>query len=165
MHEGVIKSLEGKIKYSGGRIGIVVSKFNSDITGNLLEGTLFGLKKYGVPEDMVKVVKVPGAFEIPLATQKLLRGEIGGSDIVITLGVIVKGEMAHYEYVCKECADGIMQVQLTENKPVIFEVLMVENVELAEARAVVPDWHKNKGYVAALNALEMLDLYNNKTTL
>ncbi|MDP4008018.1 MAG: 6,7-dimethyl-8-ribityllumazine synthase [Candidatus Peregrinibacteria bacterium] len=174
--------LEGSIKYSGGKIGIVVSRFNDDITGNLLKGAIHGLKKYGVPdvdsdgENMIEIVRVPGAFEIPLTAQKLLRGETGGEacDVVITLGVIIKGDTEHYEYVCKETADGIMRVQLDEGKPVIFEVLMVDNIEKAYARSVVPvdengegeedkdggsNWMKNKGYIAALNALEMINLY------
>ncbi len=166
---------EGDLKYSGGKIGVVVGRFNDDITSNLLKGTLYGLKKYGVPgpdgdNSMIEVIRVPGAFEIPLVAKKMLQG---GCSVVITLGVVIKGDTDHYEYVCKECADGIMQVQLSEGKPIIFEVLMVEDVELAEKRAVVPmdadgniieegpgavDWMKNKGYIAALNALEMMDL-------
>ena len=168
--------LEGSIKYSGGKIGIAVSRFNNDITGNLLKGALHGLKKYSVPEENIVVVKVPGAFEIPLAAQKLLRGDnmADACDVIITLGVIIKGDTDHYEYVCKETADGIMRIQLDEGRPVIFEVLMVDQVERAEARSVVPvgdndgvvyddsgdpQWMNNKGYIAALNALEMMNLY------
>jgi len=178
--------LEGSITYNGGRIGIVVGRFNHDITDALLKGVMHGLEKYGVPgvddadssdeDGMVQIVRVPGAFEIPLTAQKLLRGELGkgACDIVITLGVIIKGDTDHYTYVCKECADGIMQVSLQANKPIVFEVLMVEDEKFARDRAVVPmdehgelildgpgasDWMKNKGYIAALNALEMIDLY------
>lgn len=154
--------LEGSIQYNGGRIGIVVGRFNHDITDALLQGSMHGLSKYGVPEDQIEVVRVPGAFEVPLTSQKLLRG---GCDVVITLGVVIKGDTDHYTYVCKECADGIMQVSLEEGKPIVFEVLMVEDEKFARDRSVVPadkdsaDWMKNKGYIAALNALEMIDLY------
>lgn len=160
--------LEGSIKYKVGKIGIVVSRFNEDITANLLKGTMHGLAKYCVPENMIEVARVPGSFEIPLTAKKFLQG---GCDVVIALGVIIKGETEHYEYVCKETADGIMKVQLDEGRPVIFEVLMVDDVKKAEDRSVIPidahgkileestDWLKNKGYIAALNALEMLDLY------
>lgn len=160
--------IEGSIKYNGGKIGIVVSRFNEDITENLLKGAIHGLEKYSVPEGMIEVVRVPGAFEIPLTAKKLFQG---GCDVVIALGVIIKGETEHYEYVCKETADGIMRVQLDEGKPIIFEVLMVDDVKKAEARSVIPmdahgkmlegspNWLKNKGYIAALNALEMIDLY------
>lgn len=160
---------EGSIIYNGGKIGIVVGRFNDDITEALLKGALHGLSKYDVPEEQIEVVRVPGAFEIPLTAQKLLCGAFGTGccDVVITLGVIIKGDTDHYTYVCKECADGIMQVMLDESKPVVFEVLMVEDEKLARDRAVVPasdygssaDWMKNKGYIAALNALEMMDLY------
>jgi len=160
--------LEGSIKYNEGKIGIVVSRFNADITENLLKGALCALKKYKVPKEKIEVMKVPGAFEIPLAAQKLLRG---GCGTIIALGVVIKGETEHFEYVCKEVADGIMRIQLDEGKPVIFEVLMVDDVKKAQARSQVPSdacgnhpadspgWMKNKGYIAGLNALEMLYLY------
>ncbi len=124
-------------------IGVVVSEFNSPITEKLLEEAERGLKEEGADYD---VEKVPGAFEIPLIAQKMAKSE--KYDAVIVLGCVIKGETDHYEMVCRACVDGLREVMMKYETPVVFEVLMVHDPELARART-------HKGYTAVQVALEM----------
>lgn len=136
---------------SGMSIAIVVSRFNSAITDKLLEGALGALKGNGLPEANVRVVWVPGAFELPLAAQALACGK--GYDAIICLGVVIRGETDHYEYVCSSAVRGIAQVGLSTGVPVIFGVITTDNVEQALERA--GGCHGNKGADSALAAMEM----------
>lgn len=139
------------------KIGIIVSQFNSEITDKLLAGAERGLSEIEQKADVeveYEVFKVPGAFEIPLMAVRL--AESKRFDGLIALGVVIKGETDHYDMICRGCTDGIMRVMLDHKIPIAFEVLMVENEQLALARS--GDDSTNKGYVAAEVVMEMVRL-------
>jgi len=129
------------------KIGVVTSEFNEYIVNRLLKGAEKTLKKAKVDYE---VFRVPGAFEIPLMAKKLAKN----FDAVICLGAIIRGETPHFDYVCAECARGIMNVGLESEKPIIFGVLTTDTVEQAEKRS---SGNNNKGVYAATAALKMLD--------
>lgn len=133
------------------RIGIVTAKFNSEITLKLEQGALEELKRSGLAENQIWSVRVPGAVEIPIVAQALLHK---GCDAVIALGAVIRGETAHFDYVCQSVERGVTHLMLETGKPVIFGVLTTENEEQALARTQGP--HGNKGQEAAMAALEML---------
>lgn len=137
------------------KIGIVVARFNEFIGERLLKGAMKALKDHKVLEKNVKIIKVPGAFEIPLAAQTLI--EKYKPDVVVTLGAVIRGETWHFEYVCRECVSGIQSVILKTGVPVIFEVLMVEDVEQALKRSGAKA-EENKGYQGVVAGLEMVKL-------
>lgn len=138
----------------GLRIGVAVARFNPGVTQRLLDGCLAALARCGVaPADTV-VVRVPGAFELPLAAKVLL--ERHGVDAVVCLGAVIRGETPHFEYVSAQAAAGIMQVGLSSGRPVVFGVLTTDTPEQAYARA--GGSHGNKGEEAALAAVEMARL-------
>ena len=126
-------------------IAIVVSRFNSFVVDRLYDGAIKTLKENGVKEENITVVRVPGAFEIPVAVDALLDDDDREYDAVITLGAIIRGETPHFEYIANECARGISQSALDYGVPVIFGVLTVDNAEQAMDRA-------------ARAALEMIDV-------
>jgi 6,7-dimethyl-8-ribityllumazine synthase len=140
----------------GAKIGIVKSEYNSEITDVLLESCLRELKKYGADEKNIKIMEVPGAFEIPFACQSMLTS--GKYDAIIALGAVIKGETPHFKYIAKTCAQGIMDVSLKMNKPIIFGVLTTENLKQARERTK-GGARGDKGVEAALSALKMI---NNK---
>lgn len=133
-------------------IGIVVSKWNHLITGKLLEGALDALNKCGVPAQNMAIHQVPGTYELALGAQWLSEK----CDAVICLGCVIQGETRHFDFICDAAAQGIMQVSLQSNKPIIFGVLTTENLLQAEERA--GGKHGNKGFEAGLTAVEMLNL-------
>ena len=135
------------------KIGIVTSRFNEEVTQLLLEGALGQLREHGVELAQIESVSVPGAVEIPLAAQLLLRSGCHG---VIALGAVIRGETTHYDYVCNSVERGCSQLSLTEEKPVIFGVLTTENDEQAMDR--VGGRHGHKGKDAADTLIEMLTL-------
>ncbi len=141
-----------KPKYESLRVGIVCSRFNEFVVNALLDGAKRGLAKHGVKEKNVEVFWVPGAFEIPVMTRLMAVSQ--KYDALVTLGAVIRGETAHFEYVAGPCAEGIMQVQLETLIPIGFGVLTVENVEQAAARSRPDD--TNKGFEAAEVALEMV---------
>jgi len=151
----MVKTLEGDQNARGLRVGVVVSRFNEFITGNLLTGALEVLGQCGVEEGDLKVIKVPGAFELPQAAKKLC--SIGSFDAVICLGAVIRGDTSHFDYICAETSRGIGQVGLEFNVPVLFGVLTTENVDQAVARSEVG--LSNKGREAAMAAIEMATLY------
>jgi 6,7-dimethyl-8-ribityllumazine synthase len=138
----------------GRRVAIVVARFHEHVTAKLLEGALEGLRAHGVSGDAVDVAWVPGAFEIPFVAGRM--AATGVYDALICLGAVVRGETAHFELVSAEAARGVAEVGRATDIPVIFEVLATENLAQAEARAGGP--HGNKGWDAAVAALEMADL-------
>lgn len=140
------------------RIGIVVSRWNEQITGALLKGATDSLKQHGVKEKNITVTFVPGTFELPLGAQHLARQD--KMDAVISLGCVIQGETRHFDFICDAAANGIMQVGLTHNKPVIFGVLTTNNLKQAQERA--GGKHGNKGVEAAVTALQMLALNHGK---
>lgn len=149
------KVLEGNLVGTGLKIGIVVSRFNEFITSKLLGGAEDALKRHGVNEDDVTVMWVPGAFEIPLAAKKLV--DTGKFDAVITLGTVIRGATPHFDYVSSEVAKGVAQTGIQSDTPVIFGVLTTDTIEQAIERAGTKAG--NKGYEAAVGAIEMGNLF------
>ena len=150
-----IQLMEGKVVAPEGmRVGIVASRFNSFIVEKLLEGAVDGLLRHGVKEDNITACWVPGAFEIPLAAQKMARSD--KYDAVICVGAVIRGSTSHYDYVCNEVSKGIAAVGLQTGKPVLFGVVTTENIEQAIERS--GSKAGNKGYDCALAAIEMVNL-------
>jgi len=147
--------LEGKISAEGFRFGLVVSRFNDFISSRLVEGAVDALKRHGATEEQLLLVKVPGAFEIPLAAKKL--AESGKVDAVICLGAVIRGSTPHFEYVAAEVSKGIAVVALDTKVPVAFGVLTTDNLEQAIERAGTKSG--NKDWDAALAAMEMVNLF------
>ncbi|MBI5754764.1 6,7-dimethyl-8-ribityllumazine synthase [Candidatus Peregrinibacteria bacterium] len=140
------------------KIAIILSRFHESIGKKLLAEAVKAFKdKKGKPENLT-LIRVPGSFEIPLTAKKLI--DTKKYDAIITLGVLVKGETYHFEAVAKALVDGIRSVMLETGVPIIFEVLIVPDIKLAEKRAgKTPD--NNKGYSAMISALEMVDILRN----
>lgn len=148
-----MKVIEGKLNGEGLRIGIVVSRFNHFITDKLIDGALDALTRLGVKRDDVIIVKVPGAFEVPLFAKELAKKNV---DAVIALSAIIKGGTSHYEYIASEVAKGIANASLELGFPIVFGVLTTETIEEAIERAGTKQG--NKGYEAALSAVELANL-------
>ncbi|MBC7426263.1 MAG: 6,7-dimethyl-8-ribityllumazine synthase [Bacteroidia bacterium] len=136
--------------------GIVVSEWNIEITGALLNGAVETLKDAGATDDQIRIIWVPGSFELPFGAQKLAGMEGHDIDAVICLGCVIQGETRHFDFICQACADGVTNVGLKFNKPVIFGVLTTDNLEQAQDRS--GGKHGNKGVEAAVTALKMLKL-------
>ena len=149
-----MKVLEGKLVAKGMKVGIVVARFNEFIVSKLLSGALDGLRRHDVKEDDISVAWVPGAFEIPIAAQKMAGS--GKYDAVICLGPVIRGSTSHDDYVCNEVSKGIAHVSMESQIPVLFGVLTTENIEQAIERAGTKAG--NKGYDCALSAIEMVNL-------
>ena len=149
-----MKVLEGKLVAKGMKVGIVAARFNEFIVSKLLSGALDGLRRHDVKEDDISVAWVPGAFEIPIAAQKMAGS--GKYDAVICLGTVIRGSTSHYDYVCNEVSKGIAHVSMESQIPVLFGVLTTENIEQAIERAGTKAG--NKGYDCALSAIEMVNL-------
>jgi len=145
---------EGKLEAGNRRFAIVVAHFNSLITGKLLDGALDCLRRHGCPEENVEVAWVPGSFELPLMARRL--AGTGRFDVVICLGAVIRSETPHFDFVAAEAARGISRVALDSGTPVTFGVITADDVEQAVNRAGVRSG--NRGWDAALNAIEMADL-------
>jgi len=143
--------IEGSLSGAGLRLGIVVSRFNSFITERLLEAALDALTRGGARGDDVDVVHVPGSFELPLAAKKM--AGTGRYDALIAIGCILRGETAHYDYVCSETSRGLQLAQMDTGVPIMFCVLTCDTLEQAIDRAGLKGG--NKGFEAGLGALEM----------
>jgi 6,7-dimethyl-8-ribityllumazine synthase len=137
------------------RIAIVVARFNDFVTDRLLAAAQETLREQGIPDDAVEILRVPGAFEIPMAAQRV--AETGRVAAVICLGCLIKGETPHFEYIASACAHGITAVAAATGIPMAFGVLTTNSLEQALERAVPGD--ANKGREAALAALEMARLF------
>ena len=140
----------------GLRIGIVVARFNQAVTDALLAGACDALAKHGVADDSLDVVIVPGAFELPLCAQRM--AATGRYDALVCLGAVVRGDTPHFDYVAGEASRGLAQASVEFDTPIGFGLLTCDNQEQAEARA--GGAHGNKGWDAALAALEMVDLFD-----
>lgn len=149
-----IKELSGDYLVTDAHIGIILSRFNGFIAEHLLEGCLDALNRHGVPNAQIEVVRVPGAFELPLVAQCMARTT--DYDVLIALGAVIRGATPHFDYVASESAKGLAAVSLAENLPVINGVLTTDNIEQAIERAGTKAG--NKGWDAALGALEMISL-------
>jgi 6,7-dimethyl-8-ribityllumazine synthase len=146
--------LEGKLIAEGIKVGIIVGRFNEFISSKLLGGAIDGLKRHGVLEENIDVAWVPGAFEMPLVAKKMAKNE--KYDAVICLGAVIKGSTPHFDYVCANASKGIASVSLETEKPVIFGILTTDSIEQAIERAGTKSG--NKGYDAAVTAIEMVNL-------
>ena len=148
------KTIEAQLVGTGLKIGIVVGGFNEFINAKLVDGATDGLLRHGVEEANIDTVWVPGAFEVPFIAKKL--AEKGEYDAVIGLGTVIRGSTTHYDYVCNEAAKGIAQVGLQTGVPVIFGIVTTESIEQAIERSGTKAG--NKGYDAAVSAIEMANL-------
>ncbi len=149
------RTIEGGYAAASGRIGIVVSRFNEFITRRLLDGALDCLRRHGVDDGEIDVVWCPGAFELPQAARRLASAP--GYSAIITLGCVIRGETPHFGYVAGAAASGIEKLSLESDVPVIFGVLTTDTLEQAIDRAGAKGG--NKGWDAAMAALEMADLF------
>jgi 6,7-dimethyl-8-ribityllumazine synthase len=145
---------QGHLNATGLRFAIVAARFNETITTSLVSGALDCLRRHGADEASISVVTVPGAFEIPLACQRLAQS--GEVDAVIALGAVIRGATPHFDHVAGQCASGVQRAGLDSGIPVIFGVLTTDTIEQAVERAGTKAG--NKGFDAALAAIEMVDL-------
>ena len=150
----MIKTIEGDFSAGNARFALVVGRFNSFVVESLLEGALDALKRHGVPESHITLVRVPGAFEIPLVAKKLAMS--GKYDAVICLGAVIRGSTPHFDYVANEVSKGIAAVSLETTVPIAFGVLTTDTLEQAIERA--GSKAGNKGWDAAMAAIEMANL-------
>lgn len=149
-----IKTVEGNFQNASARYGIAVARFNSFIVDKLLDGALEALQKHGVMERDITIVKVPGAYELPVAVKKMAASD--QYDAIIALGAVIRGGTPHFEYVAGECVKGLSHVSLDSGMPVTFGVLTVDTIEQAIERAGTKAG--NKGEEAAVTAMEMVSL-------
>jgi len=151
----MVKIIEGKLAGKGMKFGIVASRFNDFICGRLIEGAIDALTRAGADEKDIAIYKVPGAFELPLTAKKLAKS--ARFDAVICLGAIIRGATPHFEYISAEVSKGIAAVGLETEVPVAFGVLTTDTIEQAIERAGTKAG--NKGWDAAMTAIEMVDLF------
>jgi len=149
------KNIEGKLDAKGLRVGLLVSRFNSFISDRLVEGAIDGLLRHGAEEEDITIVRVPGAYEIPPAAKKMT--ESGRYDAVVCLGAVIRGATPHFDYVSAEVSKGVASVSLDSGIPVAFGVLTTDTIEQAIERA--GSKAGNKGFDAAMAAVEMANLY------
>lgn len=150
-----MKTIEGKLSAGGKKFAIVFSRFNEFVGDSLLKAAYDCLLKHDARQDNIDVIKVPGAFEIPVAADKLASRK--KYDAIICLGVVIRGATPHFEYVSSATSNGILQTSLKYSVPVIFGVLTTDTIEQAIERAGSKSG--NKGWDAALTAIEMADLF------
>jgi len=149
-----VDTIEGALNIYDARFCIVVARFNSFIVESLLQGALDTLKRHGAQDDDITIVRVPGAFEMPLALEKVAaKAEY---DAIIALGAVIRGGTPHFDYVAGECVKGMAQVTLKYGIPIAFGVLTVDTIEQAIERAGTKAG--NKGAEATLSAIEMVNL-------
>lgn len=148
------KIIEAGLQAKGKKFGIIASRFNDFITARLIDGALDALIRSGAEDKDITLLKVPGAFEIPLAAQKMAK--LGKFDALICLGAVIRGATTHYDYVCAEVSKGIASVSLDSGIPVMFGILTTETIEQAIERAGTKAG--NKGFDVALGAVEMANL-------
>ena len=149
-----MQMIEGQYTDADGRYAIVVGRFNQFVVDSLVEGAVDALVRHGVDEDNITVVRVPGAFEIPLAAQAV--AEKGDVDAIIALGAVIRGSTPHFDYVAGESASGLNKVQMDTGIPCSFGVLTVDTIEQAIERAGTKSG--NKGAEASLVAIEMVSV-------
>lgn len=146
--------IEGLLDASGKHFALVVSRFNELISRKLIEGAIDCLVRHKVDQDDITIVWVPGSFEIPLVAKKLALSD--KYDAVVCLGAVIRGNTAHFDYIAAEVSKGVAAVALETGKPVIFGVLTTDTIDQAIERAGTKSG--NKGFDAALSAIEMVDL-------
>jgi len=149
------KIIEGKLDAKGLRVGLLVSRFNSFVSDRLVEGAIDALLRHGGEKDDINIVRVPGAFEIPPTAKQM--AESGRYDAVVCLGAVIRGATPHFEYVSAEVSKGVASVSIDSGIPVTFGVLTTDTIEQAIERA--GSKAGNKGFDAAVAAIEMANLY------
>ena len=149
-----VKEIEGVLGVEDARFCLVVSRFNSFVVESLLEGAIDTLKRHGAEDNELHIVRVPGAYEMPVAAQRLAATK--RYEAIIALGAVIRGGTPHFEYVAGECTKGLSQVSLQYDIPVAFGVLTVDSIEQAVERSGTKAG--NKGEEAAMSALEMVSL-------
>ena len=149
-----IREIQGSLSAAGRRFAIVASRFNSRVVEQLVSGAVDCLRRHGA--DDITVVRVPGAWEIPQAAEELAAGE-PRYDAIVALGVVIRGETPHFDYICSSCSRGLSSLSKRHRIPVGFGVLTCDTSQQAEERA--GGKAGNKGWEAALAALEMADLF------
>jgi 6,7-dimethyl-8-ribityllumazine synthase len=149
-----IKTIEGNFVGGKGNFAIVVGRWNSFVVEHLLEGAVDALRRHGVDDKRITIVRAPGAFEIPLVCKKVAAK--GDADAIIALGAVIRGGTPHFEYVAGECTKGLAMVSMEYGVPVSFGVLTVDTIEQAVERSGTKAG--NKGEEAAMSALEMVSL-------
>lgn len=148
------KTIEGGLVINGARFGLAVARFNSFVVESLLEGSLDTLKRHGASEADIEIIRVPGAFELPLAIQRMAK--TGKYDAIIALGAVIRGGTPHFDFVAGECVKGMSMVSLQADIPVSFGVLTVDTIEQAIERSGTKAG--NKGAEATMSAIEMVNL-------
>jgi 6,7-dimethyl-8-ribityllumazine synthase len=148
------KVIEGDFSANTAKFTLVVGRFNSAIVDNLCAGAIDTLRRQGVPEANITVVRVPGAYEMPLAAKRVAAK--GGADAIIALGAVIRGGTPHFEFVAGECSSGLARVSLDHEIPIAFGVLTTDTIEQAVERSGTKAG--NKGADAAMTALEMISL-------
>ena len=151
-----IKTVEGNFKVGNVRFGIAIARFNAFIVESLLSGTLDTLARHGVDDKNIEIVRVPGAYELPLIAQEMAKK--GKYDAIIALGAVIRGGTPHFDYVAGESAKGLATVSLQYSLPIINGVLTTDSIEQAIERAGTKAG--NKGADAAMGAIEMVSLLN-----
>lgn len=151
----MVEPIEGSVIGKGLKFGIIVSRFNDFVTGRLLEGAIDGFKQCGVDERDITAVRVPGSFEIPMIAKKMALSD--KYNAVVCLGAVIRGATPHFEYIAAEVTKGIAAISLEAGIPVIYGVLTTDTVEQAIERAGTKN--KNRGWDAAMQAVEMANLY------
>ena len=146
---------EGQLELHDGRIAVVASRFNPTIVDQLLACCLDALQQAGLAQENITVLRVPGAFEIPVTVRRITK--LGTYDAVIALGVVIRGETPHFEYIATGCSHGLANIAIAQDVPVIFGVLTADNVQQAQFRASADG--KNKGREVAQAAVEMINLF------
>ena len=149
-----IATIEGQFASGKGHYTLVVGRWNSFVVEHLLDGAIDTLRRHGISDEQMKIVRVPGAFEIPLVCQRIAK--VGGTDAIIALGAVIRGGTPHFEHVAGECTKGIAHVSLEHGLPISFGVLTVDSIEQAVERSGTRAG--NKGAEAAASAIEMVDL-------
>ena len=152
-----IKIIEGGLTIRGARFGIIAARFNSFIVDSLVDGAIDALKRHGAEDGNIQLVKVPGAFEMPLVAARMAAKK--EYDAIIALGAVIRGGTPHFEYVAGECTRGLAAVSAQHDVPVAFGVLTVDSIEQAIERAGTKAG--NKGVEAAVSAIEMVNLLQN----
>ena len=150
-----IKTIEGELQYKEGRFAIVVARFNGFIVDSLQAGAIDAFLRHGVAKENITVIKVPGAYEMPVATQRLAQS--GNYDAIIGLGAVIRGSTPHFDFVAGEASKGMASVGLDHGLPVVFGVLTTDTIEQAIERAGTKAG--NKGAEAAITAIEMVNLF------
>ena len=151
------KVIEGDFSANTAKFTLIVGRFNSAIVDNLCAGAIDTLRRQGVPEANITVVRVPGAYEMPLAAKRVAAK--GGTDAIIALGAVIRGGTPHFDFVAGECSSGLSRVSLDHEIPIAFGLLTTDTIEQAVERSGTKAG--NKGADAAMTALEMISLLRN----